>query len=71
MENVAIRCSICGKSTGTSMKNMNKNYNDIIAQFVLNTMLHHIGMSWIIKTNQQLKYDIKKHNHDWIKGGPW
>ena len=71
MNNADIRCRNCGKSTGISMKNMNINFNDIINQFVLNTMLHHVGMSWSIKKNQQLKYDIDKHNPDWITGGPW
>ena len=35
------------------MNNMNTNYKDIITTFVLNTMLHHVGMSWIFETNQQ------------------
>ena len=30
VENIAIRCSNCGKETGLSMKNMNINYKDII-----------------------------------------
>ena len=34
-------------------------------------MLHHVNMSWMIETNQKLKYDIEKHNLDWIAGGPW
>ena len=42
------------------MKNMNTNYKYIINKFVLNKMLHHVGMSWIIETNQQLEYDIDK-----------
>ena len=33
---------------------MNTNYDDIITQFVLNAMLHHVGMSWVFETNQQL-----------------
>ena len=33
-------------------------------------MLDHVGMSQIIVTNQQLKYDIDKHNTDWIAGSP-
>ena len=41
---------------------MNTNRNDIIAKFVLNTMLHHVGMSWITETIQQLEYNIDKHN---------
>ena len=71
VENAAIRCINCGKLTGISMKNINTNYNDIITQFLLNTMLHHVGMLWKIETNQQLKYDIYKHNPDWITRGPW
>ena len=71
METVAIRCRNCGKSTVISMNNMNTNYNDTINKFVLNEMLHHIGMSWILETNQQLKYDIDKYNPDWIKSSTW
>ena len=52
------------------MKNMNTNYNYIITQFVLNKILHRVGMSWIIETSQQLKYEIDKHNPDWITCGP-
>ena len=53
------------------MNNNSINYKDIITKYVLNRMLHHVGMSWIIETNQQLEYDIGKHNLDWITGGPW
>ena len=49
VENLAIRYINCGKPTGISMNNMNTNYNDIITKFLLNTMLHHFGMSWIIE----------------------
>ena len=52
VENVVIRCSNCGKETGLSMTNMNTNYRDIITSFVLNTMLHHVGMSWIIEAKK-------------------
>ena len=50
---------------------MNTNYNSIITQFVLNIILNHLGISWIIGINQQLKYDIDKHNPDYITGGPF
>ena len=51
METVAIRCTNCGKETGLSMKNMNTNYNDMVPKFLLNKMLHHVGMSWMIEKN--------------------
>ena len=44
------------------MDNMNTIYQDIITLFVLNTVLHHVGMLWIIATHEQLKYYIDKHN---------
>ena len=50
VENIAIRCSNCGKETMVSMDNMNNTYQDIITSFVLNTVLHHFGISWIIET---------------------
>ena len=71
VENIAIRCSNCGKKTGLSMKSINTNYKHIITFFVLNTVLHHIGMSWIIKTNKHLEYDRDKHNSDRITVGTW
>ena len=51
--------------------NMNTTYQDIITTSVLNKMLHHVGMLWIIETHEQLQYDMDKHNPCWITGGPW
>ena len=50
---------------------MNTTYQDIIPIFLLNTMLHHVGMLWIIENNEQLKYDMEEQNSDWMTGGPW
>ena len=44
-----------------SMDMMNTTYQNIINLFVLSTMLHHVGMLWIIETHEQLKYDMDKH----------
>ena len=38
---------------------------------MLNKVLHHVGMSLIIKTNKHLEYDMGKHNSDWLTCGPW
>ena len=51
------------------MKSMNTDYKYVITKFVLDKMLNHVGMSWRIETNQQLKYDIDKHNTDRITCG--
>ena len=53
------------------MKNMNTHYKDILTSFVLNMVLHRVGMSWIIKTNKDLGYDMDQDNSDWMIGGPW
>ena len=36
-------------------------------------MLHHVGMSWIISSNQEIKYEMNtKINHlDWLNKGTW
>ena len=38
---------------------------------MLNTMLQHVGMLWIIETHERLKYDMDKHNSDWVTSGSW
>ena len=53
----AIRCSNGGKETIIELDNLNITYQDIIISFVLNTMLHHVGMLCIIETHEQLQYD--------------
>ena len=42
---IAIRFSNCVKERGLSMDNMNTKYEDIVTVFVLNILLHHVGMS--------------------------
>ena len=71
MKIIAIRCINCGKETGLYMDNMNTNYKNITTSFVFNTLLHHICISKIIETLEQLKSDIYNHNQDSIIGGPW
>ena len=44
----------------------------MITKFLLNAILHHVGMSWIISSNNEMKYGIDEINHqDWLKKGPW
>ena len=53
------------------MDKLNTTYQDIITSFVLNTILHYVGMLCIIETHEQLQYDMEKHNSEWMTGGPW
>ena len=43
-----------------NVDNLNATYKDITTTFVLNKMLHHVGMLWIIETHEQ--YDMDNHN---------
>ena len=47
VDNIGLRCSNCGKITSLSLKNTND--KDMVTKFVLNSMLHHVGLSWIIE----------------------
>ena len=39
---------------------------------MLNAILHHVGMSWIISSNNEMKYEIDRINHQyWLNKGPW
>ena len=43
-----------------------------MAKFVLNGILNHVGMSWIIIPNKEMKYDIDENdNQDWLNKVPW
>ena len=46
--NIAIRCSNCGKETMIDVDVLDNAYQEIITTFVLNKILHHVGMLWII-----------------------
>ena len=39
---------------------------------MLNEILHHVGMSWIISSNQEMEYKTDTNNHKyWLNKGPW
>ena len=44
----------------------------MITKFVLNAILHHVGMSWMISSNKEMQYEIDENNHqDWLNKGLW
>ena len=67
---IYIRCINCKREACLYLQNIT--FDDMITKFVLNTILHHVGMSWIISSNKEMKYEIDKNNHqDWLNKGPW
>ena len=71
VETFDIRCSYCGKETMIDVDILDITYQEIITTFVLNTMLHCVGMLWIIESHEELKYDMDIQNPDQLTGGPW
>ena len=44
----------------------------MITIFVLNSILHHVGMSRIITSNKEMKHKMNKNNNeDWLNKDPW
>ena len=44
----------------------------MITKFVLDAILYHVGTSWIISSNNEMKYEMDENNHqDWFNKGPW
>ena len=69
LEDVAIKCINCVRITGLFLKD--KTVKEMITKFVLNTVLHHVGLFWIISLNKQMKYEIEENNHpDCLNKGP-
>ena len=50
LEAVAIRCINCKKTTGLFLRP--PTFEEMINKFVLNAILRHVGMSWIISSNE-------------------
>ena len=58
--------------TGLFLKINSSVFDEMITKFVLNAILYHVGMSWIISYNKEMKYEMDDNNHqDWSNKGPW
>ena len=67
---IYIRCINCKRETGLFLKNTT--FDEMITKFVLNTILHHVDMSWIIGSNKEMKYGIDGNNlQDWLDKVHW
>ena len=70
LEAIAIRGINCKKPTGLFLRT--STFEEMITKFVLNATLYHLGMSWIIRSNEEMEYEIDESNHhDWFNKGPW
>ena len=54
LDTLSLNCINCKKEKGLKSKTGFKDFYDkIITQFLLNAMLHHVGMSWIISSKKR------------------
>ena len=52
---LSLKCINCKKETELNSETpFTWVYDEVITKFVLNAMLHHVGMSWIISSNQEM-----------------
>ena len=74
LDTVSLKCINCQKETGLNAETGFKDfYDEFITQFVLNAMLHHVGMSWIISSKKEMDYDnfTNCKKLEWFDTGPW
>ena len=74
LDTVSLKFIHCKRETGLDREtSFTWVYDEIITKFVLNAILHHVDMSWIISSNQEMEYEMNtKRNHlDWLNKGPW
>ena len=74
LDTVSLKCIHCKRETCLYPEiSFTWVYDEIITKFVLNAMLHHVGMSWIISSNQEMEYEMNTNsNHlDWPNKVPW
>ena len=71
---MSLKCINCKRETGFKTKSsFEEFYDKIITQFVMNSMLRHVGMSWMISSKEEMDYDkfTNSKNLGWFDTGPW
>ena len=70
---VSLKCINCKRETGIDPEtSFSWVFDELITKFVLNTILHHVGMSWIMSSSKEMNYEMEENNHqDLLNKGPW
>ena len=73
VDEVSLMCINCKISTGLKQKSGKEFYDKMITPFVMNSMLCHIGISWMISSKKEMDYDNFSHHENvaWFETGPW
>ena len=72
VDEVSLMCINCKISTGLKPKFGKEFYDKMITPFVMNSMLHHVGMQWMIISKEGMYYDnfTNSNNLGWFETGP-
>ena len=61
---VSIKCINCKRGKGLNPEtSFYWVFDGVITKFVLNAILHHVAISWIISPNQEMNYEMEDNNH--------
>ena len=73
MDEVSLMCINCKRKTYLQPKSGKEFYDKMITPFLMNSMLHHVGMSWMISSKKEMDYEnFSNHeNVGWFEKGPW
>ena len=66
---LAIKCIKCDKVVGYELYNKTIEY--VIIGFVSNVMFQNFGISWIIKSKEDINFDFDNPCPNWILNGTW
>ena len=73
VDEVSLMCINCKRKTYLQPKSEKEFYDKMITPFVMNSMFHHVGMSWMITSKKGMDYEnLSNHNNvGWFDKGPW
>ena len=60
---ISLRCINGKRETGLFLKINSLVFDEMITKFLFNAILYHVGISWIISSNKEMKYKIDENNH--------
>ena len=57
VDEVSLICINCKRKTYLQPKSGKEFYDKMITPFMMNSMLHHVGMSWMISSKKEMDYE--------------
>ena len=66
---ICIHCNHCSKTVTCNFSE--KVTIDILTVFIKDSVLHHVGLSWMIETKYQYIFSVEEKFTEWCTGGLW